>query len=617
MTYQRRPHILKPTVGSERPTSIIWFDTETRQHINIKGETVHSLRLGYAVYYRLFRGRGYAQQSDLEFTDLNEFWAWVDGCIRAKSSCQLVAHNIVFDLSIVHAFDELSVRGWKLSSFYSKAVTSIFRWSDNDRRLIGLDNMNLFSGKLEKWGELFGYPKGHVDFNMVGDGELMTYCKRDVEIMVKSWFKWLEFLDTHDLGNFRVTIGSTALSSWRYRFMKHKVFIHNNPQALELERAAYHGGRTECFWSGERSDGPFYYLDVNNMYGFVLSEKLYPVGIWNVDTQPTLSRLLRKLEKQSVIGRVRVRTDEPIFPIMRDGFTTYPTGEFDCTLSSPELIYAFNHDALVDVYRMVWYKSARLFKDYIKFFHGLRMKYRTEHNDGYEQIAKMMMNSLYGKFGQSGFDQKRIGNAAPGETWTNLVLDARTGQVNRLFALAGGVYEEHRQGESSNSFPAIAAHVTAYARLYLWELIKQAGYQHAFYCDTDSLIVDQQGYDNLKSRLDPDRLGWLKVEHTSQRLSIRAPKDYSMDERVRIKGVVRSTEFLGPNLVEQDQWQRLGGQLQAGDTNDFIVRRVRKNLSRLIRSGVVGPSGWVTPFDLTPEPEPGAVWTLRQLVERP
>lgn len=599
---QRRAHVLKPTVGRERPGNIIFFDTETRQQLQANGDTVHSLRLGYAVHYRRFKKRGYVQQDALTFANMDTFISWVNSRCRKKSTTYLVAHNIVFDLSIVHAYTELARQGWKLQSFYSKATTSIFRWQDQERRLVGMDNMNLFQGKLERWGQIFGYPKGSVDFDNVSDHDLLVYCMRDVEIMVKSWLSWLQFLDDHDLGNFKITTAATSLSAWRHRFMGDRVHIHDIADALVLEREAYHGGRAECFWAGSRSDGPFYYVDVNNMYGYVLSRFEYPAGIWNVDSHADLSRLLRKLDKQAVVARVLIETSQPVFPVLRDNRTTYPVGQFVTTLTTPELILAISSGWLLDVYSMAWYRSAPLFRDYMLYCHDLRMKYRAEGNAGYEQIAKMLMNALYGKFGQSGFDQRRIGDTDPDKTWSQLVLDAQTGAVYRMFALGGGVYEERKTGESANSFPAIAAHVTAYARLYLWELMTLAGRSHVFYCDTDSMIVDQAGRDNISDLLDPHRMGFMKVEHTSSSLTIHAPKDYSMDDRVRVKGLSKSAEYLSENSVSQDQWQRLAGQIRAGSTDDFIVRRVRKNLARTIQSGVLTATGWIDPFVLQADP---------------
>ncbi|GAH16471.1 unnamed protein product, partial [marine sediment metagenome] len=86
-----------------------------------------------------------------------------------------------------------------------------------------------------------------------------------------------------------------------------------------------------------------------------------------------------------------------------------------------------------------------------------------------------------------------------------------------------------------NSVPAISAHVTDYARLYLWKLIQIADIVNCFYCDTDSLIVNEKGYKNLSKFMDKDRLGWLKVEDVSSCVDIRGAKNYTFGDNTRMK----------------------------------------------------------------------------------
>ncbi|GAF92934.1 unnamed protein product, partial [marine sediment metagenome] len=56
----------------------------------------------------------------------------------------------------------------------------------------------------------------------------------------------------------------------------------------------------------------------------------------------------------------------------------------------------------------------------------------------------------------------------------------RTKQIRYLL---GEIFELVGYGECFNSFPAIAAEVSAYARMYLYKLMKQAKFENVFYCD--------------------------------------------------------------------------------------------------------------------------------------
>jgi DNA polymerase type B, organellar and viral len=618
MTRPRKPHLLKPSTSLDRPQNVIWFDTESRQ-TNTNDLTIkHTLRLGHAKSARFAKSATKHTLKELDFYDNDSFWDWVDLQIRVKTTTYITAHNIIFDLAVTNGFTNLADRGYELQSFYTKGITSIFRWKKGSSKLIGIDNGNLFPGKLEDWGKVFGYPKGHVDFETVEDPELLIYCRRDVEIMYKSWISWIEFLDTHDCGKFCVTVGSTAFNTWLHRFIPAKVHIHTNPLAISLEREAYKGGRVECLYQGRHEQGPYYYLDVNNMYGYVLTRYLYPAGIWDAKPCDSVSMLIRKLEKYAVIARVIVNVNEPYFPHKVNGCTAYPLGRFETTLTTPELIIAFQKGWLESVSFMSWYRQEPLFSDFIKYFYALRQEYKRSNNLGYAAICKLFNNSLYGKFGQQGFEQKRIGSVDPDIYYTESVFDIDKRDYYRHIALAGGLYEERKTGESYNAFTAIAAHVTAYARLYLTRLFTSVPRGHVFYMDTDSLIVDSLGRDCLSNLLDNDRLGSLKVELESSFIEIRAPKDYSMEGRNKIKGV-SSTAVENPDgSYTQLQWERLSSMIARKSTDGFQTHYVTKHNQRKITSGVVSPSGWVEPFrlDLVPDlvdlgPVQAEVWGSR------
>jgi len=334
----RKSHILTATKGDDRPSNVLFFDTETSQTPGKKNTKIHQLKLGVAIHTRTSRGDRLKTQSELIFFRKSEFWAYAQEKARPKCPLYLVAHNLIFDLVVVDAFMCLQSAGWDLESFYTKGMVSIFRWTLGDRTILGVDNSNLFSGTLASWGTIAGVPKMSVDFDTVSDADLIPYCHRDVEIMVALWRMWLGFLDTHKCGTFKPTVGSTAFNTWRHRFMSARVHIHNHPLGLQLERESYRGGRVEALYKGSLTQGPYYYLDVNSMYAHMLRRYSYPAGIYSAKETDSLSMMLRKLEKHAVIARVVIETPEPWFPVIRDGFTCYPVGRFQTTLTTPELI---------------------------------------------------------------------------------------------------------------------------------------------------------------------------------------------------------------------------------------------------------------------------------------
>lgn len=599
----RKAHFLNPTTKVTRPHRIIFFDTETNQTQLINDETLHTLKLGVAQLYDYQRSEGMIFREEHLIETTEGFWNWLDTCCWQGKTTYLVAHNIVFDLSVMGGFKRLAEIGWTLDSFYSKSMISIFRWSKGKCDLIGLDNGNFFRGKLAKWGEVVGVSKLVVDFDTVTVDDLLTYCRRDVSIMVHLWETWLSFLDEHKCGAFKPTVASTAFNAWRFRSVSARVHIHDDQSVIELERAAYRGARTECLWVGERDDGPFYYLDVNNMYGYVMQEYTFPTFLVGTSVENDLYQLAYKLTRYDVIAEVEIEIDEPWFPQMNGAFTCYPVGRFTTTLTTPELKLCIDKGWLLSVGRIACYRSSKLFADYVHEFRAIRLEYERQGMDGYAKICKLLVNSLYGKFGQRGFKQELIGECPPRVVKREEVYDLKNEQHYDYVYLAGRIYREWREGESHNSFPAICAHVTAYARLFLYSLVRSVPQEHAFYMDTDSLIVDGVGYNSLKSYVDPDTLGMLKVEVKSPYLIIYAPKDYKMEGRSKRKGIKHDAEEIEPGTFRQTQWMGLPGIIRDGISEGFKTKEVTKHQKRVIHSGEVLLSGYVLPFRFS-EPQP-------------
>ena len=153
--------------------------------------------------------------------------------------------------------------------------------------------------------------------------------------------------------------------------------------------------------------------------------------------------------------------------------------------------------------------------------------------------------------------------------------------------------------ESFNSFPAIPAQVSAYGRMYLWQLMKQVGAGNYFYCDTDSLIVNEVGLCRLQNRIDDTKLGFLKVVSSPTAIAIRGLKDYSVETKQVIKGIRRNAVEIREGVYEQEQWPSFQGLLRVGQADVYTVKTVRKVLDRKYTKGRVKSDGTIAPLALS------------------
>ena len=477
------------------------------------------------------------------------------------------------------------------------APPTILKMRKGDRTIVILDTLNIWRMPLKAIGKSIGLPKLEMPPEDASKEDWDTYGKRDVEIIMRAVMMWCDMLHDEDLGGFAPTLAGQALRTFRHRFMKHKILIDNHSAALECSRACYHGGRTEAFYIG-KDTGDYYLVDVHSMYPTVMQRYLFPTEIQGYSYSVSVEDLAAYLKKYLVCARVRVNTPEPCYAIHQRDKLLFPTGAFDAALSSPELAYGLSRGHIVGVYDCACYKRAPIFRAFVDELYSRRLQARANHEDVLAWQIKILMNSLYGKFGQRGrvYDTVETTPDLTPRSWTD--FDADTGEPRTFRQIMGQVQVLKHEGESTQSHPAIAAHVTAYARMLLWHYITVAGHENVFYVDTDSLLVNKAGYDALGEYIHPDSLGLLGLEDRFTDIDLRGPKDYTMGERVKVKGVKASARWVTEDTVEQEQWSGIRGLLRADSLDMPRTKTIRKHLHRVYDKGVVGPSGRVSPFVL-------------------
>ena len=597
----RKPHCLKREKTLAIPRHFIFFDTETEQEELPNGSIRQILKLGWAVYYRKSYGRNLDKVEWFNFTDALSFWAFVFRHTEPKRKLWLLARNLVFDFTITNGWKYLRQVGFKLKFFYDGGTTSIISVKGRYGSIICLDIMNWFVESLAKTGERIGIPKLKIDFATCTTEYLNIYCKRDLEIELENFKRFIKFLEANTISRLCYTRGSTAMAAYLFRHYHHKIYIHNNEQAIKLERDSYRGGRTECFYIGELKNDNYYIVDVNSLYPFVMRNNCYPIKYSRIAHKPTIDTIKHRLCRSAVVAKVLIDTDEPVYAVRRER-TIFPVGQFWVTLTSSELKYAIDHNHLVKIEQAVFYEKANIFKTYVDRFYKLRQEFKAAGVAEYEELCKKMLNSLYGKFGQKAEVWEKIGDCPDEPDRVELCFEVGIIRTKQIRYLLGEIFELVGYEESFNSFPAIAAHVAADARLYLWQLMKQAGEGNYFYCDTDSLIVNEAGLCNLQNRIDAVALGGLKIEESVNHLTIKGLKDYLTETKTVIKGISKNAVQLKDGVYQQEQWPSFRGTLRDKQTDSYTVKKVVKVLSRKYTKGHVNPDGVIVPL-LLGEPD--------------
>ena len=602
----RRAHKLRKGRDLSAIRRVIWVDTET---LNSYGEIApgnHTLSFGIAIYNRYSNGVSSAviESDRIGFTDTAPFWDWVAAKIPVKTACWVMAHNFNFDGAILRVATHLKDLGYSLVRYINGKPPVIIRFRDKQGRVIVLvDTLNYFAMSLENLGRSVGMPKLEMPSVAASVEEWDSYAFRDVEIIQEAFHRFREMIIGENLGSLQKTLASQAFTTYLTRFAPEHldIAIHDRERFIDLERASYHGGRTEAFYRGDYR-GEVYKLDINSHYPAIMSQERFayePVKWYGVNA--TMDTLLDVMARgYSVVARVVLKTDREAYGVYtRDRGLIFPVGVFQSIITTPEIAYGLRRGHIADVLEIATYKQEELFTDFVAYFYAKRREYAAAGNSAFSYMCKILLNSLYGKFGQNGRKWEPADfDFPPGVDYYTPEKGGAPVRVRRV--MGQGQYFSV-EGEAENSFPMIASEITAHGRIRLWEYIDTIREREGrvFYVDTDSLVVDREGLEAMRPYMDDSKLGFLKLEETSNGGSFIAPKHYTLNNRTKIKGI-RANAIRRGNSYEQDRFISWDSLLVSGKPDGYIpIERVTKRVSGENRKRIVkGENSFTEPIRL-------------------
>lgn len=595
----RRPHYLKRNQTSRLPLRLMWVDTEAVNEHGKPEAGRQRLTFGVALYevYTDSEAKHPSHSDRLHFIRIGDFWDWCIGATLRGRTLWVLAHNWNYDAGILNTSNELLGRGWQLQKYINGKPPLIVRWERQGAYLHMIDTLNYFTSSLAYLGESIGLPKLTMPSAGASQEDWDTYAWRDVEIIREAFLSFRRFVREHDLGVMQPTLASQAFTAFRHRFMKANILVHAHESALDLEREAYHGGRTESYWWGPTT-GKLYKLDINSMYPYIM--RTMPLSVRFKAYFPSFSPSWWQLLDlgAGVVAECAIETDEPVYGLVRDHRLIFPVGRFRTVLSTPEVKYALENNHLKSVGAWAYYEREYVFPEFVDYFYALRQEYKAGDNYAYDYLCKILMNSLYGKFGQSGRKWVETDDYILLEPGESIYQDTPDSPVIRLRTRLGRTQMLLRESESENSVPILAAEITAYGRVMLWELIKRAGWENVYYVDTDSLVVNDTGYNRLCNLVENSQLGALKIEWEGTVAEFWTAKDYSLDGARTIKGIRKTARQIDATTYEQDMFRSWDYNLQKQVDGHIDVVSTVKHLTRINTKGVVTGMGRVQPIVL-------------------
>jgi len=433
----------------------------------------------------------------------------------------------------------LKAKTWSSGGkFYSRSPDK----SSTERQAIEFwDTMNFAPFSVKKWGEILHAPKlkspaalARFPESKEEWGEMRAYNMQDARIS-RDALRFL-FDGFKGVGGVpRCTLASTSMATFRASYLDGEYWTPSAEDAREQFKA-YYGGRCEAFARGRIENARLY--DVNSLYPYVMQNFSFP--------HPNYTRI--RWNDAGVIAQypgvsfVKMSVPKSLYPLLPfpSDKLYFPAGIIEGCYTHVEIKEAIARGAsLLHIGKSIYSKEeCRPFDAYIKKMFSLRREYQ-EQGDARELIAKLLMNSLYGKFGQK-FDGRE--NLVPCSSVSFQQLESFS------FVERVGDFFRIKQDCRPACFclPLWASYITAYARI---ELQKHIEMGNALYCDTDSVVT----FRRLPSS---SALGKLKEECRIDEGVIVRPKFYGFmtdaGERVKCKGY-------GAKMSYEQFWEVLRG----------------------------------------------------------
>lgn len=360
------------------------------------------------------------------------------GRIKKESNPYIYFHNLKFDGEFILYY--LLTNGYehvdsheKRSKTFSTLISDMglfysievyFEVGKKTKKVTFIDSLKIINQTVESMPKTFKIEENKlkIDYNAPREiGHVLTseeeeYVKNDVVIVAKA----LKYL--FDMGLTKMTAGSNALSEYKEITRLNRFRSLYKPLNYEIDkdiRRAYRGGFTylnPVYKNKKVKEGEV--LDVNSLYPSVMYKEMLPFGEPFFYEGEYIEDKVYPLYIQRFTCTFKIK--EGKIPTIQIKHSRFVDNEYltdsgiepvALTLTSVDLkLFLEQYDVWDLHYESGWkFKAMRgLFTTYIDKWIKVKNDATISGNKGMRQVAKIMLNSLYGKFATSLDVQSKI-----------------------------------------------------------------------------------------------------------------------------------------------------------------------------------------------------------------
>lgn len=358
--------------------------------------------------------------------------------IKKEANPYIYFHNLKFDGEFIlyylmtHDFEYVESNE-KRNNTFSTLISDMglfyqievyFEVGKKTKKVTFIDSLKIINQSVESMPKTFKIPENklEIDYNEPREigheltGEEIAYIKNDVVIVAKA----LKYL--FDMGLTKMTAGSNALSEYKEIMKLNRFRNLYKPLNYEIDkdiRRAYRGGFTylnPIYKNKDVASGEV--LDVNSLYPSVMYKEILPFGepffyVGEYKEDKVYPLYIQRLTCSFKIKEGKIPTIQIKHSRFVDNEYLTDSGEepVALTLTSVDLkLFLEQYDVWDLHYESGWkFKGMRgLFTEYIDKWIKVKNEATISGNKGMRQVAKIMLNSLYGKFATSLDVQSKI-----------------------------------------------------------------------------------------------------------------------------------------------------------------------------------------------------------------
>ena len=439
---------------------------------------------------------------------------FLDYCCKELNNCVVYFHNLRFDGSFILSYiikkkykflENIEYNSGKSYTTLISEEGQFYSIKVHFKRGVTVefnDSLKIIPFPVKTIAKAFNLPmeKEKIDYgNYIVNEDTLKYVFNDVKIVA------LALRQLKENGFCGMTAASSAYKWYMSTMTGTDILFPDLPEDMLIEwRDAYRGGRSQVnpMWAGQVLKGVSRY-DVNSMYPSIMRNCWLPIGVpkkidkrntyrfemYKVSIMFTLKEghLPTLLKKNVMFAQQSYYTDT-------DGIETLYISSIDYELLER------HYDIDYVVFEEMWgfNTSNELFREYIDYWYDVKSK----NTGAMKQLAKLMLNSLYGKFGSNPLGKNKIPEL---DEDGSLKFKTTEEQPRKKYYL----------------FIAIA--IVSYAHKLIDDAIVNTGIENFVYCDTDSVHTLGKLDEHL---IDQKKLGLFKLEAVETKSKYVRQKTY-------------------------------------------------------------------------------------------